>query len=300
MSTESAAGRLRAPAGALSAGRLQRRLGRGVVYLLVTALALLFALPLLWTVTTSLKAPGELYVFPPTFLPGELRFGNFPRAWNYVPFGSFYLNTATIAVLGTLGAVLSSCLVAYGFARGRFPGRNALFYLVLSTLMLPSEVTIIPKFLIFKELGWLDTYKPLIVPDWFGGGAFNIFLLRQFFMTIPRTFDEAAKVDGAGSFRILWAILLPLCGPALITVAILTFLNHWNDFFEPLIYLNSPQNLTLSLGLRHFLLSPSEGGEPKDHLLMAAVLMAALPCIVLFFVAQRYFVRGIVMSGIKG
>jgi multiple sugar transport system permease protein len=280
--------------------RTQRYVGRVALYLVVSLLAVVFGIPLVWTITSSLKHVSELMVFPPQFLPATPRFENYPRAWNFVPFGAFYWNTAIVAVLGTLGAVLSSCLVAYGFARGNFPGRTFLFYVVLSTLLLPSEVTIIPKFLIFKQIGWLDTLKPLIVPDWFGGGAFNIFLLRQFFMTIPRTFDEAAKVDGAGSFRILWAILLPLCVPALITVAILSFLNHWNDFFEPLIYLNSPQNLTLSLGLRHFLITPGEGGEPKDHLLMAAVLMAALPCIALFFVAQRYFVRGIVMSGIKG
>jgi multiple sugar transport system permease protein len=284
---------------ALSGARVQRLVGRVVLYAVVTVLAAMFALPLFWTVTTALKTVQELFVFPPRFMPESPRFDNFPLAWNFVPFGAFYWNTALITVLGTLGAVISSCLVAYGFARGRFPGRNILFYFVLSTLMLPPEVTIIPKYLIFKELGWLDTFKPLIIPDWFGGGAFNIFLLRQFFMTIPRTFDEAAEIDGAGSFRILWMILLPLCGPALITVAILSFLNHWNDFFEPLIYLNSPQNLTLSLGLRHFLISPSEG-QPKDHLLMAAVLMTAAPCIALFFVAQRYFVRGIVMSGIKG
>ena len=286
--------------GVLASANAQRVLGRGILYAIVLLLGVVFATPLLWTVTTSLKAPSELLVFPPQLLPAVAHFDNFPHAWNYVPFGSFYANTAIVTVLGTLGAAVSSSLVAYGFARGRFPGRTVLFWVVLSSLMLPSEVTIIPKFLIFKQLGWLDTLKPLIVPDFFGGGAFNIFLLRQFFMTIPRTFDEAAEIDGAGSFRILWSILLPLCTPALITVAILSFLRHWNDFLEPLIYLNSPDKLTLSLGLRYFLVSPSEGGEPKDHLLMAAVLMAALPCIVLFFVAQRYFVKGIVMSGIKG
>ena len=277
------------------------RLGaRVLLYALVLFLTAVFTVPLLWTVTSSLKAVTDLYMFPPLIFPPKPQFSNYPRAWTYVPFGAFYLNTIIVTASATAGAVLSSTLAAYGFARGRFPGRNVLFYLVLSTLMLPGEVTIIPKFILFKELGWIDTFKPLIVPEWFGGGAFNIFLLRQFFLPIPRTFDEAATVDGAGSFRILWNILLPLCSPAIITVAILTFLNHWNDFFEPLIYLNSPENLTLSLGLRFFLLSPTEGGEPKDHLLMAAVLMAALPCLIIFFVAQRYFVRGIVMSGIKG
>jgi len=287
-------------AGWLASERIQRAIARLVLYLVVSVLALLFAMPLIWTVSTSLKSIPELFIFPPQLFPQALHFENFPKAWNFVPFGAFYANTAIVTILGTLGAVLSSCLVAYGFARGQFPGRTVLFYLVLSSLMLPGEVTIIPKFLIFKQLDWLDTLKPLIIPDWFGGGAFNIFLLRQFFLTIPRTFDEAAEIDGAGSFRILRVILLPLCTPALITVAILSFLRHWNDFLEPLIYLNSPDKLTLSLGLRYFLVSPTEGGEPKDHLLMAAVLMAALPCVLLFFVAQRYFVRGIVMSGIKG
>jgi multiple sugar transport system permease protein len=284
----------------LAAARLQGALGRTVLYLAVIFLALLFAMPLVWTISTSLKTPPELFVFPPTLLPAGLRFENYPKAWNFVPFGNFYWNTAVVTILGTIGAVFSSLLVAYGFARGKFPGRTILFYCVLSSLMLPSEVTIIPKFLIFKQLGWLDTLTPLIVPDFFGGGAFNIFLLRQFFMSIPRTYDEAAEIDGANSWTILWRILLPLCTPALITVAILSFLRHWNDFLEPLIYLNSPDKLTLSLGLRYFLVSPSEGGEPKDHLLMAAVLMAAFPCVTLFFLAQRYFVRGIVMSGIKG
>jgi len=281
-------------------GRVQRLGERGILYIVVVLLVSVFTVPLFWTVASSLKAPTDLYVFPPILFPANPLFSNYPRAWNFVPFGAFYLNTAIVTTLATTGAVLTSSLVAYGFARGRFPGREALFYVVLSTLMLPGEVTIIPKFLLFKELGWIDTFKPLIVPEWFGGGAFNIFLLRQFFMTIPRNFDEAATVDGAGSFRILWNILLPLCSPAIITVAILTFLNHWNDFFDPLIYLNSAENFTLSLGLRHFQIAPTEGGEPKEQMLMAAVLMAALPCIVLFFVAQRYFVRGIVMSGIKG
>ncbi|HZQ97518.1 MAG TPA: carbohydrate ABC transporter permease [Chloroflexota bacterium] len=296
----SSAAATRQRASAFASARLQHALGRAALYLVVVLLGIVFATPLFWTLTTSLKASSELMVFPPALLPAQLHFENFPRAWNAVPFGAFYRNTAVVTVLGTLGAAFSSSLVAYGFARGRFPGRTILFWVVLSQLMLPPEITIIPKFLIFKQLGWIDTLKPLIVPDWFGGGAFNIFLLRQFFMTIPRTFDEAAEIDGAGSFRILWSILLPLCTPALITVAILSFLRHWNDFLEPLIYLNSPDMLTLSLGLRYFLVSPSEGGEPKDHLLMAAVLMAALPCVVLFFVAQRYFVKGIVMSGIKG
>jgi ABC-type glycerol-3-phosphate transport system permease component len=170
-------------------------------------------------------------------------------------------------------------------------------------MMLPGEVTIIPKFILFKELGWIDTFWPLIVPDFLAVNAFYVFLMRQFLLTIPRDFDEAAMIDGASPLRILWNVLLPLIQPALITVAILSFLAHWNDFFGPLIYLNSKENLTLSLGLRYFAstaLNFGDNVEPRDHLLMAASLMAAAPAIALFFVAQRYFVRGIVMTGLKG
>ena len=233
-------------------------------------------------------------------MPATLHFENYLRAWTKVPFLTFYVNSLIVTVLAVTGQVLSATLVAYGFSRFQFPLRNTLFMLVIATLIIPWEVTIVPSFLLYKWLGWLDTLKPLIVPWWFGGSPLYIFLLRQFFMTIPRDLDEAAEMDGANSFRVLWQILVPLCAPALTTVAIFGFLQHWNEFIQPLIFLNSPENFTVSLGLRLFQTTPNDPGEPKEHLLMAATVIATIPCILLFFAAQRFFVRGIVMSGIKG
>jgi ABC-type glycerol-3-phosphate transport system permease component len=256
--------------------------------------------PFVWTVLSSLKDAHEIVTFPPTLFPERLRFENYPYAWNKVPFLRFYLNSGLVTGLAMVGQTLTATLVAYGFARFRFPLRNALFMLVLSTLMIPWEVTIVPSFLLFKALGWLDTLAPLIVPHWFGGGPFFIFLLRQFFLTLPRDYDEAAKIDGANSFQVLWEVLVPLCRPAITTVAIFSFLFHWNEFIAPLIYLNTPDRFTISLGLRYFQTTPMEAGEPREHLLMAGTVLMAAPCVLLFFAAQRYFVRGIVLSGLKG
>ncbi|HMN27448.1 MAG TPA: carbohydrate ABC transporter permease, partial [Caldilineaceae bacterium] len=198
------------------------------------------------------------------------------------------------------GQILSAAAVAFGFTRFRFPAREPLFFLVLSTMMLPWQVTIVPQFLLFRYLGWLNTFLPLIVPSFFGGGAFFIFLLRQFFMTIPRDLDEAAKLDGASSVRIFWSIILALSGPAIATVAIFSFLQHWNEFIGPLIFLNTEDKYTLSIGLRYFMANPFESDEPREAILMAASLIVALPPLILFFVAQKYFVRGIVTTGLKG
>ncbi len=282
---------------------LGRRTGRILLYLLVISLAAMFFLPFFWTITTSLKRVDELYRFPPPIFPEYPQFQNYLRVFEKVPFALFLRNSGIVATFATIGTVTSTTLVAYGFARRRFPGRQTLFLVVLSTMMLPDEVTIIPKFILFRDLGWLDTFYPLIVPDYFAVGAFYIFLMRQFLMTVPRDFDEAAVMDGAGSLRILWSVLLPMIQPAVITVAILSILNHWNDFFHPLIFLNTRENFTVSIGLRYFTKAAGMGadqGETREHLLMAASLMAAAPMIVLFFLAQRYFVQGIVMSGLKG
>jgi multiple sugar transport system permease protein len=277
------------------------RLRDGIVFYLVAGILTFFFFgPFFWTVSSSLKVPSEITTSPPVFIPAQLQFGNYVRAWTKVPFLTFYMNSLIVTVLAVSGQVLSASLVAYGFARFQFPFRNALFMLVIATLIVPWEVTIIPSFLLYKWLGWLDTLKPLIVPSWFGGSPLYIFLLRQFFLSIPRDLDEAAEMDGANSFRILWQILVPLCMPALTTVAIFSFLQHWNEFIQPLIFLNTQDNYTVSLGLRLFQTSPADPGEPKEHLLMAAAVIATIPCIVLFFAAQRFFVRGIVMSGIKG
>ncbi len=277
------------------------RLRAGIIFYVIAGLLTVFFFgPFLWTVLSSLKQPQEITTFPPVFVPEALRFENYLRAWTKVPFLTFYMNSLIVTVLAVAGQVISATLVAYGFSRFRFPFRDAIFMLVIATLIVPWEVTIVPSFILYKWLGWLDTLKPLIVPYWLGGSPFYIFLLRQFFMGIPREFDEAAEIDGANSFRVLWQILVPLCIPAITTVAIFSFLQHWNEFIQPLIFLNSPENFTVSLGLRFFQTVPSDPGEPKEHLLMAAAVIASIPCILLFFAAQRFFVRGIVMSGIKG
>jgi multiple sugar transport system permease protein len=273
--------------------------GQPMVYALLFILSFIFTFPFVWTVLTAFKAPYEIFRFPPPLLPEKFLWSNFVQVWQEAPFSTFLVNTLTVAGLSILGDVVTASLVAYGFARFRFPGRDFLFLLVLSALILPDEVTIIPQFIIFRNLGWLDTLKPLILPAFLGGGSFNIFLLRQFFLTLPRDLDEAAMIDGAGTFRILWQILIPLSKPAVATVVLFSFLFHWNDFFRPLIYLNTTSNYTLALGLRFFQTNVQTGGEPKQHLLMAASVMMTLPVIVLFFTMQRYFVEGITMSGIK-
>jgi multiple sugar transport system permease protein len=284
--------------------RFFRSLRRVLLYVFVTLVAATFFAPFFWTITTSFKDPSEVVVFPPQVFPKQWRARNYLIVFEKVPFGLFYRNTILVTFFATTGTILSTTVVAYGFARKRFPGRDLLFFVLLSTMMLPGEVTLIPQFLLFKRFGWLDTLYPLIVPSYLAVNAFGIFLMRQFFLTIPTDFDEAAMLDGASSLQILFTVLLPLIRPAIITVSILSFLAHWNDFFTPLIYLNTKEKLTLSVGLRWFQTSFSyagaDVGEPKQQLLMAASLMAALPCVLLFFVAQRYFVQGIVMSGLKG
>jgi multiple sugar transport system permease protein len=275
-------------------------LGRVALYTVIIICALIFTIPFLWTIGTSLKAQSELYTFPPTFLPSTPRWENYAAVFEMAPFGRFLLNTVIITGSAVVGQTASAAVVAYGFSRFRFPGRNILFLIVLATMMLPWHVTIVPSFLLFRTLGWINTFLPLIVPSFFGGGPFYIFLLRQFFLSIPRDLDEAAKIDGASSFQIFWWILLPLSKVALATVAIFSFIEHWNEFIGPLIYLNSTELFPVSIGLRYFLASTFTGDEPRDAILMAASLIVALPPLILFFVAQKYFVEGIATTGIKG
>ena len=271
-----------------------------LVYGATVILALVFLLPFFWTISSSLKEVSELYVFPPSWLPVKVQWVNYLTVWQEAPFGRWLRNSTFVAILSVFGTALSASLVGYSFARFRYPARDAIFMITLSTMMLPVEVTLIPTYLLFNKLDWLDTYKPLIVPHWFGGGAFNIFLMRQFFLSIPRELDDAARMDGAGSFRIYWRILLPLCRPALATMAVISFIANWNSFMGPLIYLISTDKFTVAVGLRHFQTLAGGESEPTEHLLMAASVIVAAPCIVLFFLAQRYFVRGIVTTGIKG
>ena len=274
--------------------------GRIGLYVLLCSLAALFGVPLLWAFLTSLKTPAEIFIFPPKWLPASPQWGNYVEIWRQAPLAIFLRNSVVITFLSMVGQLLSASLVAYGFSRFRFPGRNALFVLVLSTLMLPEQITIIPTFLLYKWLGWLDTFKPLIVPSYFGGGAFAVFLFRQFFLTVPREYDEAAKMDGANSLTIFSRIMVPLAVPVFTTMGIFSFLGNWNSFFYPLIFLNTTEKFTLALGLRYFQRTVTAGGRATEHLLMAAAMVMTLPCVLLFLAMQRYFVRGIVMSGIKG
>jgi ABC-type glycerol-3-phosphate transport system permease component len=277
-----------------------RYAGNLLLYLIAIASAIMFSLPFLWTLGSSLKSAQEIFAFPPTMFPIEPRWQNYADVFRLAPFWRFIGNTIFITAVAMFGQILSASAVAYGFSRFRFPGRDALFFVVLSTMMLPWQVTIVPTFLLFRYLGWINTYLPLTIPSFFGGGAFFIFLLRQFFTTIPRDLDEAAKIDGASSVRIFWNILLPLAKPALATVAIFSFIEHWNEFIGPLIYLNSPEKFTVSIGLRHFTSTPFSDNEPREAILMAASLIVATPPLILFFTAQKYFVRGIVTTGLKG
>ena len=268
-------------------------------YLILLAVGILMGFPFLWTVTSSLKTAPETQFFPPLLFPAIPQWHNYIQVFTDQPIAQWFLNSLIIAGLAIPGAVITGTLVAYSFARFNYPGREALFMVLLSTMMIPYEVTLIPQYLVFVQIHWVNTFLPLIVPLWGGGGAFTVFLLRQFMMTIPRDLDDAASVDGAGSFTILWNIIAPLSRPALATVAILLFLNQWNDFLGPLIYLNDPTLFTMSLGLRYFQTIPESTQASKDNLLMTATVIMSLPAIFLFFAAQRYFVQGIVMTGLK-
>lgn len=256
----------------------------------------MFALPFLWTLSTALKTPEAVFAFPPQWVPSPAKWDNFHKAWTSLPFTLFVLNTVIVTAVATLGSVLSASLVAYGFARFRFRGKGVLFVLVLSTMMLPSQVTMIPVFMIWRNLHAIDTFAPLTVPAFFGGGAFYIFLLNQFYRSIPKELDEAAKIDGAGYLRIWWSVLMPLSRPALATICVFSILGHWDDFMGPLIYLNTPEKYTVSIGLRMF----QDALGTSTELLMAAALIHTLPMIVLFFLAQKFFVRGIVTTGLGG
>jgi ABC-type glycerol-3-phosphate transport system permease component len=276
-------------------------MARAFLYILCIFLAAVFSVPTYWALTSSFKTVAQLQQLPPIWFPREWHWENFRRVWELVPFGRFYLNTIYVTVFAGFGQVLTAAIVGYGFARFRFRGREILFLMILGTIMFPTELTIIPTFIMFRNIGWIDTFWPLIVPYWFGGGAFFIFLFRQFFRTIPEELLEAARLDGAGYWRVFWQILIPLTKPAFASAAIISFLTHWNDFFNPLIFLSSSSKFTLSLGIAAF----NTGGvgltpEPRDHLLMAATVMMTLPVVLIFFFAQRYFIQGIATSGLKG
>ena len=287
---------LKARRGVRSAQYAKKAIVRGLHYLVLVVLSCIFLVPLAWMISTSLKEQGQVFAYPPVWIPHPVRWDNYAEALRRAPLVLWLRNTAIITGAAVLGTVLSSSLVGFGFARLRFPGRDWLFVLLLATMMLPGVVTLIPRFILFRAVGWIDTFYPLIVPAFLGGGAFNIFLVRQFYLTIPTDFDDAARVDGASSWRIWWDILVPLSSPVLTAIAIFAFVYHWNEFLEPLVYLQSEDKKTLALGLRAFI-------NPMDaswNISMAASMFLVVPILVLFLLGQRYFVRGVVMTGIHG
>ena len=283
----------------------RRLLGRFGLHILAVLVGIILMMPFYWAVSSSLKHMTEVRQIPPIWWPPVPQWHNYADVWRVRFFPNWVLNSIFITAVATMGTLVSASLAGYAFARFRFPGKNLLFSLTLATLMLPAYVALIPNYMLFWQLGWLNTYLPLTVPFWFGTAftfystAFFIFLFRQFFLTIPLDLDEAARIDGASAPRILWSIILPLSGPVYATAAIIQGVAQWNSFLPPLIVLSRPELYPLSVGLRYFVVSPSDG-LPKDHLLMAAAVIMTVPVIILFFLGQRYFVRGVVMSGIKG
>jgi multiple sugar transport system permease protein len=265
----------------------------GLHLLLITG-SVVMLVPFAWMLSTSLKEPGDVFIYPPQWIPQPVRWENYQETVTVMPFGRFYLNSAIQAISVTALQLLTASLAAFAFARLRFRGRDLLFMLYLATMMIPFPVTMIPNFVIMRYLNWMDTFRALILPPAFS--AFSTFLLRQYFMSIPVEMDDAARVDGASSFRIWWQIILPLSGPALATLAIFTFLGQWNSFLWPLIVTNSEKMRTLPVGLATF-----QGQYSVQwHLLMAGSVIAVLPILVIYIVGQKWFVRGITLTGMGG
>ncbi len=271
---------------------------RALFYLMMVALGLTFAGPLLWMLSTSLKTDPQVYTVPPTWFPNPVRLVNYPEALSSRPFGAYTYNTLRYALGAVAGALLSNTLVAYGFARIRWPGRDIFFIICLSTMMIPFQVRMIPLYLTFKNLGWLNTYLPLIVPTFLGVNAYYTFLLRQFFLTIPSELSDAARVDGCTELGILIRIILPLAKPALAVIGLLQFMFAWDNYIGPLIYLNSEALYPLALGLQQFRTMFQE--ELMWPYMMAASTATVAPVIILYFFVQRTFVEGISITGLKG
>ncbi|MCS7220325.1 MAG: carbohydrate ABC transporter permease [Anaerolineae bacterium] len=278
-----------------TAHHLQQFISKVLWYVTLTALGFIFSLPFFWMVSSSLKIEADVWLYPPKWIPNPVLWENYPKALTLMNFPRLLANTLFLVTVGTFGVVLSSSWIAYGFARFRFRGRDAVFVILLSTMMLPGQVTMVPLYILYKQLGWLNTYLPLLVPAYFGG-AFYIFLLRQFMATIPTELDDAAKIDGCGYIGIWWRIILPLIKPALATVTVFSVIYGWNDFLWPLIILNDSELFNLSLGLATFRGLYST----QWNYLMAASVVVLTPCLILYFVAQRFIVEGITLTGLKG
>ena len=275
----------------------QRRVGEALTYLALTTLSLIFIIPLIWMFLASLMTLEQMGAWPPQWIPNPVQWENYGKALKFWHFGRSFKNTAIITASTMAGQLLSCTLVAYGFARLRFPGRDTLFVVLLGTMMLPGAVRMVPTYIGFSKLGWINTFLPLIVPTFFGN-AFFIFLLRQFFRTIPQDYMDAARIDGASEIEIWARIMLPLSGPALIVIAVFSFQGAWNAFLEPLLYLTDEKLRTLALGLYHFTAMTGQGS--LYHQLMAASVLMVLPMLIVFAVFQRYFVQGVTLTGVKG
>ena len=274
-----------------------------LLQIVLIVLSVLFVFPLLWMVSTALKPITETMRVPPVWIPSHVQWYNFKDAFTYgadklgyIPFLVYGRNTLILCILTVSGTVISSALAAYAFARLNWPGRDLLFGITLATMMIPFPVTMVPLFALFRTLGWIGTFKPLWIPSWFGS-AFNIFLLRQFFASLPYELSEAARIDGCSEWSIFRMIILPLSRPALSVVALFTFMGTWNDFIGPLIYLLEQKTFTLSLGLQAY---SSQNGGTQWNLLMAASTIVIMPIIVLFFFTQKQFIQGIAVTGLKG
>jgi multiple sugar transport system permease protein len=279
----------------LSRSRLARVAGIVAWYAGVAVGAMLLLGPFLWMLSTSLKANGEVAAFPPQFWPAQPLWSNYQAVWDAMPLLQYSFNSLLIAGLSVIGQLFCCSTAAYAFARIPFPGRSAVFWLLMAALMVPTQVTLVPTFLLMRTLGWLDTYVPIVLP-WFLAGAVGTFLLRQFFLTVPVDLEDAARMDGCGRAAIFWHIFLPLAGPGLATVAVFTFVSQWNNLIGPLIYLTNQSLWPLTMGLAGFQTEYST----RWNLLMAGTLVSMVPVVLIFVFAQRYFIQGIVLGSVKG
>lgn len=275
--------------------KLSRIVQAVAVYGILTSLSVIVLVPVAWMLSTALKPQSQIFAFPPVYIPHPLLWSNFVDALTAEPFDLYARNTFLLVIVNVIGQLLSCTLIAYGFARLRFPGRNVLFMVMLATLLIPPQVTMIPLFILFRTLGWVDTYLPLTVPAFFGN-PFYVFLLRQYMLTLPYELDEAARIDGCNTWQILYKILVPLCWPPLTIVVVFTFTDVYNDFLNPLIYLSDPSKFTLAIGLANFVGHYSSNW----NYLMAASLVFLVPLLITYYFAQRHLIGGIASFGLKG
>lgn len=267
-----------------------------VIHFVLIVLGAAMILPFAWMISTSLKGYHEIFRYPPKWIPDSPQWSNYLEVWKLAPFGRFYVNSVFVALVTTVGQVITGVLAAYAFARMEFWGRDKVFMLFLATLMVPTQVTLIPTYIVMSQMGWIDSYQALIIP--FVSTAFSVFLLRQFFLTIPKELEEASIMDGCSKLRFICSVLMPLAKPAIASVSLFGFLGSWNSYLWPLIVINSNQMRTLPIGLRYFV--SQQGGGSEWHYLMAASLIVMLPVLIVFFAAQKQFIEGIARSGIKG